>query len=500
MAQRTLAYVQEAAPRPHLAAELASIAATIETATDEAELDRLHAEVKKLRREIILSHPALDFSRLLINKRPPPGFSHQSDQYLGRYSGLGDGLVVLDDWKTDPKPTVLLADQLPPGSSLHPELSFDGKKILFSYCDHSEPDPTLRRFYIYEVNIDGTGLRQITGTAADPLEGFEGRETVMIEDWDPCYLPNGQIAFVSTRNQGGVRCHHGGRYCPTYTLYRCNADGSDIVPMVFGEANEWDPSLLHDGRIIWTRWDYINRHDTIYQSLWTIRPDGTGTAHFYGNYTRNPCSIAEARAIPDSSKVVGTATAHHSYTTGSIIVIDPQLGQDGDAPLERITPEIPFPETEGWGQNAAATPWPLTEDLFLVAYSHEQHARQGGKNSANAYSIYLIDTMGGRELIYRDPDQSCFAPIPIVPRPVPPSLPTMLTDDVDKSTGVFQVSDVYRSTQEIPRGSIKEMRVLRMYPQPTIRVPDRSATLFETPKQVLGTVPVNEDGSVAFRA
>ena len=229
------------------------------------------------------------------------------------------------------------------------------------------------------MNVDGSGLRQITGTADDPLDGFDGRETVLIEDWDPCYLPDGGIAFISTRNQGGVRCHHGGRYCPTYTLYRCEYDGSDIRPMVYGEANEWDPSVLHDGRIIWTRWDYINRHDTIYQSLWTIRPDGTGTAHFYGNYTRNPCSIAEARAIPGSHKVVATATAHHSYTAGSIIVIDPLVGQDGDAPLERITPEIPFPETEGWGQQAAATPWPLNEDLFLVAYSHERHARQGGE-------------------------------------------------------------------------------------------------------------------------
>jgi hypothetical protein len=287
-------------------------------------------------------------------------------------------------------------------------------------------------------------------------------------------------------------------------LYRCEADGSDILPMVYGEANEWDPSVLFDGRIIWTRWDYINRHDTIYQSLWTIRPDGTGTAHFYGNYTRNPCSIAEARSIPGSHKVVATATAHHSYTTGSIIIVDPLVGQDGDAPLERVTPEIPFPETEGWGQNAAATPWPLNEDLFLVAYSHERHARQGGKNSANAYAIYLVDTLGGRELVYRDPDQSCFAPIPIVPRPLPPtlpsSLPSKLADAAAEPTGVFQVQDVYESTQDIPAGSIQRLRVLRMYPQTTIRVPDRSATLFETPKQVLGTVPVEEDGSVAFRA
>ncbi|NQT14376.1 MAG: discoidin domain-containing protein [Planctomycetes bacterium] len=499
LARRTLAYVEDSAPRPRLATELKVLEEKVEQA-DGADRESLHAQIKALRRSIILSHPAIDFERLLINKRPPPAFSHQSDQYLGRYSGLGDGLVILDDWKTDPKPTVLLAGQLPPGSVLHPDLSFDARKILFSYCDHSELDPERRRFFIYEMNVDGSGLRQITGTANDPLAGFDDRETVLIEDWDPCYLPDGGIAFISTRNQGGVRCHHGGRYCPTYTLYRCEYDGSDIRPMVYGEANEWDPSVMDDGRIIWTRWDYINRHDTVYQSLWTIHPDGTGTAHFYGNYTRNPCSIAEARAIPGSRKVVATATAHHSYTSGSIIAIDPLAGQDGAAPIERITSEIPFPETEGWGQYAAATPWPLNEDLFLMAYSHERHARQGGRNSANAYAIYLVDTLGGRELIYRDPEQSCFAPIPIVSRPMPPALTSTIAANTKTESGVFHVKDVYQSTEEIPRNSIKGLRVLRMYPQPTIRVPDRSATLFETPKQVLGTVPVDDDGSVAFRA
>jgi len=246
LARQTLAYVEDSAPRPRLAAELNVLEEKVQQAggTDQKSL---HAHIKTLRREIILSHPDLDFERLLINKRPPPAFSHQSDQYLGRYSGLGDGLVILDDWKTDPKPTVLLAGQLPPGSMLHPDLSFDARKILFSYCDHSEPKPDLRRFFIYEMNIDGSGLRQITGTANDPLAGFGDRETVLIEDWDPCYLPDGGIAFISTRNQGGVRCHHGGRYCPTYTLYRCEYDGSDIRPMVYGEANEWDPSVMDTG-------------------------------------------------------------------------------------------------------------------------------------------------------------------------------------------------------------------------------------------------------------
>jgi hydrazine synthase alpha subunit-like protein len=499
-AKQTLAYVEKSQLRPQLAANLKALEARAASPSNETDQKLLRAEVKALRRKIILSHPDLAFDRLLINKRPPPGFSHQSDQYLGRYSGVGDGPVILENWKSSPQAKVLLAGQLPPGSMLHPDLSYDARKILFSYCDHSEPAAQQRRFLIYEVNVDGSGLRQITGTLRDPLDGFEGRETVLIEDWDPCYLPDGGIAFVSTRNQGGVRCHHGDRYCPTYTLYRCAQDGSGIRPMVFGEANEWDPSVLHDGRIIWTRWDYINRHDTIYQSLWTLRPDGTGTAHFYGNYTRNPCSIAEARAIPGSHKVVATATAHHSYTTGSIILIDPLMGQDGDAPLERVTPEIPFPETEDWGQQAAATPWPLNEDLFLIALSNEQHAHQGGQNSANAYAIYLVDTLGGRELIYRDPDQSCFAPIPLAPRALPPSLPSTLAHNSEEKTGVFYVRDVYQSTQEIPPGSIKSLRVLHMTAQPTIRVPDRSATLFETPKRVLGTVPVDPSGSVAFRA
>jgi len=513
-ARQTLQFVEKSATRPELAAELRAIEESVRrfeagSSPEDRALERqqaLLAEVRRLRRRIILSHPLLDFDRLLVNKRPPPAYSHQSDQYLGRYSGAGPGLVILENWKDQPREIPVLQGKLPPGSVLHPDLSFDARRVLFSYCDHSEPDPARRRFFIYEIGIDGTGLRQITGTAADPMAGRDGRATVLIEDFDPCYLPDGGIAFVSTRNQGGVRCHHGGRYCPTYTLYRCEADGSRLRPMDYGEANEWDPSVLPDGRIIWTRWDYINRHDTVYQSLWTIRPDGTGTSHFYGNYSRNPCSIAEARIIPGSHKVVATATAHHSYTAGSIIVVDPLAGQDGEAPLERITPEVAFPETEGWSQGAYATPWPLSDDLFLAAYCAERHARQGRIQAANGYGIYLVDTLGGRELIYRDPEVSCFAPIPVLPRPKPPVLPATIDPerfeqpDAADATGTFYVQNVYQSTAALEPGSVRRLRVVEVFSQPTIRVPDRSSVLFETAKRVVGTVPVEEDGSVVFRA
>ena len=509
LAVRTLEFVECSSPQPQLADALAKLKrrAENETAISPAEDETLYQELKQLRRKIILAHPALDFERLLINKRPPPGFCHQSDQYLGRHSFVGDGPVVLDNWKDEPQATVLLEGKLPPGSVLHPDLSFDGRRILFSYCDHSQPRADWRRFWIYEMNVDGTGLRQITGTAADPLAGRDGRETVLIEDFDPCYLPDGGIAFISTRNQGGVRCHHGERYCPTYTLYRCEADGSHIRPMVYGEANEWDPSVMHDGRIIWTRWDYINRHDTVYQSLWTIRPDGTATAVFYGNYSRNPCSIAEARAIPGSHKIVATAMAHHSYTAGSIVLVDSHKGQDGMAPITRVTPEVEFPETEGWPTSSYATPWPLSEDLFLVAYSDRPLAHQGGVQEKEAYSIWLIDTLGGRELIYRDEQMSCFAPMPLTPRAEPPALPSVLSEPTpaegeadERAEGDFYVQNVYQSTEKLAPGSVKRLRVVEIYPQTTIRVPDRSQVLFETAKRVIGTAPVADDGSVAFRA
>ncbi|MEI6297800.1 MAG: hypothetical protein WCO84_09280, partial [bacterium] len=120
--------------------------------------------------------------------------------------------------------------------------------------------------------------------------------------------------------------------------------------------------------------------------------------------------------------------AHHGYTAGSLVVIDPPRGLDGGAPLTRLTPEIPFPETEGWPVGAYASPYPLSEDLFLVAYTPDPLAQEGQIQRENAYGIYLVDSLGGRELIYRDPQMSCFSPIPLQPRPQPPVWPSGVAD------------------------------------------------------------------------
>ncbi|MDP7289802.1 MAG: hypothetical protein QGH94_17600, partial [Phycisphaerae bacterium] len=456
-----------------------------------------YLKIRWLRRELILSHKTLDFKKLLVNKRGPTGYSHQCDQYLGRHGRPGAGLTVVDNWKTEPKAKEILVGKLPVGTTLHPDLSYNGKKILFGYCDATNTNKNERRYWIYGCNIDGSDLKQLTGIKGDKLKTWGGRHTVLVEDWDPCFLPEGGFVFISTRAQAFGRCH-GSRYTPSYLMYRANDDGSNIHQISYGEANEWDPCVMYDGRIVYTRWDYINRHDVKYQSLWSTRPDGTDVKHYYGNYTANPQLIVEARPIPGTSKVISVAAGHHSYTAGSLIVIDTAKGEDGPAPLTRVTPEAKFSESEGW-PNPFTAPWPLNEHLFLSAHTPQRQARQGSVNSMNAYGIFLVDDFGGRELVYRDTKMSSFAPIPIRARKVPQILPSAIDPNNKNRTAKIIVQDVYETrVKGIERGSIAALRINQIHGQPNNSKTNPSIANNEILKHVLGTVPVQSDGSVAF--
>ena len=498
LSHRTLEFVRRAGGKPDVDASLADLSRRAAEAGPGADWQALYLDIRRLRRRIALSHPLLAFDDLLLVKRPPPLYSHMVDQYEGRHSRPGDGLVILSNWREAPQPKVLLEGKLPTGSVLHPDLSFDGGRVLFGFCDHTVEDLNARQFFIHEADLRTGELRQLTGVpGVDPLDRWEGRETVVIEDFDPCYLPGGGFVFVSTRNQAFGRCH-GGRYTPAYVLYRADADGSNIRRLSYSEANEWDPSVLPNGSIIYTRWDYINRVNTFFQSLWTTLPDGAGVAHYYKNNTRNPCMTAEARSIPGSDSIVTTAMAHHSYTAGSLITVDRGRGEEGLEPVERITPDASFPETEGWPLGSYSNPWPLSKDLYLAAYSPDPLVSQGSVQRANAYGVYLVDTLGGRELLYRDPATSCFSPIPVQARPEPPVLASAL--EPDREDGTFLIQDVYRCVEPLEPGSVKRLRVVRIHEQPTAACARRGAVEHEVVKSVLGTVPVESDGSVAFTA
>ena len=457
----------------------------------------------------MFSQSALSFDRLLVNRRSGALRGHMVDQYLGRHSVPGSGLTLIESWKDAPRARAILADKLPVGTTHHPSLSCDGKKVIFSFCAHrgtTAEQKKLQRFWVYEAAVDGSWVRQLTGTPADPLATWHDRQTVLIEDWDPCYLPDGGFAFVSTRSQCYGRCH-GARYAPAYLLCRADGDGRNIRQISFGEANEWDPAVLHDGRLVYSRWDYIDRNNTVFQSLWTTRPDGTATAHFYGNYSPGPCMLAESAAVPGSPQILSTATDHHGCTKGSILMIDPRLGQDGPAPLQMLTPELGFLEGRppagtrttplplydmAWGRGRkAATPFPLTEELFLVAMQTEVKGR---------YAIYLADTLGGRELIYSDAAEDCFAPLPLQPQKRPPALPSLLPENPTEMTGTFFVQNVNIGSQPLEPDVITHLRINEIVGQPSRGVRHRSYVGDEVAKQIVGTVPVGADGSAYFSA
>ena len=269
LAQRTLAYVERSAKRPEHAAELAELALRLPQAKEPAQRAALEKEIRALRRAILFSHPALDFERLLICQRSLPYScnTHMVDQYPGRYSRPGPGLVLIDNWKTSPRKSEPLKGKLPLGAVLNPDLHWDGDRVIFAFCDHTairppaatgvvvptlaemakrgkgacgdavreldpgnpcfadkakgyDVNPTAHlRYFIWEASLEGSWVRQLTGTSRDPLTTWCGRQSVLVEDVDPCYLPDGGFAFTSTRCQGFGRCHWG-RYAPSFLLYR----------------------------------------------------------------------------------------------------------------------------------------------------------------------------------------------------------------------------------------------------------------------------------------
>ena len=539
--------------------ELQAKAEKTEVEDDEARF-KIYEKACQVRRKIALSNPLLDFDKILFIKHHRSIYNHMCDQYYGMAAAPGGGLYVLENAFGE-KPTIrdVLADSVvengrlagekldggpsrPPalsfdgqgnvqgpeaegGSFLSPDLSFDAKEIVFAYVEckgdakhrhHTDASrghwAEGRCYHVFKVNVDGSGLTQLTDGTWN--------------DFDPCFLPNDRIAFISERRGGYLRC---GRVCPTYTLYDMGADGSDVTCLSFHETNEWHPSVTNNGRILWTRWDYVDRFGCTAHMPWVTTLDGRDPRAVHGNFSpRNvrPDMELDCRAIPDSAKFVGTAAPHHGQAYGSLILIDPRVpDDDAMAPVKRITPEIRFPESQG-GAQVYGTPWALSEDYYLCVYdaSMQPNAGMQGRGfQPGNYGIYLADAFGNKELVYRDPEIACLSPIPLEPRNKPPATPNIarggpetdpaarasLPPDQKPREGTMAVVNVYDSFLPWPEGT--EIKAIRVYQVLPMSVPSGGLRPHETAlrvasagdsvvpvRWVLGTAPVEEDGSAHF--
>jgi hypothetical protein len=279
-----------------------------------------------------------------------------------------------------------------------------------------------------------------------------------------------------------------------------DADGGNIRPLSVNDVSEWFPSVSNTGRLLYARWDYIDRDAVTHQNLWAMRPDGTNPVAVWGNASPKPHCMFQAKAVPNSSKIVFTASAHHSITAGPICLLDPDLDNNSLAAVTRLTPG-PFPEAEGWGlPGYYAAPWPLSEEYFLVAYCPTRLRPEGqDPNRHNALGLYLLDAAGNRELIYRDPHIGSTNPTPLAARPVPPVVPSSLPRDAPP-TGEMVVLDVYEGLGDVPQGSLKELRIVQIFPKttPLANQPRIGLAGEENGRAILGTVPIEPDGSARF--
>jgi len=441
------------------------------------------AEVSPLEQELLASLDA----PLLFTRRHSYSGIHIYDTYY-KWPPGGGGIYVLENpsapraaWKIRPVIDPSTPETLGVGVYDDPELSWDATKILFTF--KGEPAGSTS---IYEIGVDGRGLRQVSDPtcACECYHGSHGGQ----HDVYPAYLPDGRIVCLSTRPSGLVPCANSG----VAILHVMNADGSDLHPISVNNVNEFDPAILPDGRILFGRWEYVDKNALTIQSLWSMNPDGTQETSVFANNMVFPEAVLDARPVPGTHLIVGTFAKHNSTPRGSIALIDPRLGKNGPEPIVNLEhPDNPTCDT-----GDSCEPWPVTADVFLFSGRPAGHQRN---------TIEMIDRTGRRITVLSDPEICLHSPLLIKPRPRPP----VIADAIDREakTGRFFVQDIYRGLSGVERGEVKYLRVIeetsRVSPTTMGGSPYNqtflvSAALAFSVKNFLGIVPVEEDGSAYF--
>ncbi len=499
----------------------------------------LYDKVCDVRRKIAFANPLLSTINKLVFLEYDPIWSphiHMCDQYFGCNAVGGGGLYVLDD-PFGPNPQrrelpagpvesgALAGTDLRGGGFLSPEVSYDGTEVYFAWTQAGdnckEGWNNSNTYDIFKVHSDGTGLVQLTG----------GNGGAFWNDFDPCALPGGRVAFISERRTGSLltfgRCH-GGRDVPAYTLFSMKPDGSDMYPIAYHETNQWHPSVDNNGMIVFTQWDYVDRGSNEAHHLWTCYPDGRDPRAPHGNYDHpwgdhrtpynkspivkgqenggfhpskggsclHPWGEWNIRGIPGSHKYIATAAPHHGVAFGSLVLIDTRIEDDGMmSQVRRVTPNCLFPEAErdeannpfykelglphGWHMNMRdyyhngkyGTAWPLNEDFYICNYWKH---------------LILLDRYGNKEVLYTlDWDNTDdfrvgyrpVDPIPLHPREKPPVLAQRTFDGEDMPDkhprATISIQNIYE-TYPVPwpegvveEKKIKWMRIVQFIPKTT---------------------------------
>ena len=503
-------YGQKYQAGPALLKQLADIEARLKANADDG---KAKADLVELIRQASLANPLLDFDRLLVIRR-----THEANRSLNAYTST---TIQRKGWDNEISELSNLRGQIKvrtvyrhPDSSVmkHMDLNFAGKRIMFSGVGANGA------WAVLEVDTDGKNLRELTPSDQPDVQWF-----------DSCYLPDeGQIIACSTAGMQGLPCVNGSE--PMVNLYRVNTRNKSVRQLTFEQDSDWHPRVLNSGRVLYLRWEYTDIPHYFSRYLFQMNPDGSGQVEHWGSGSYFPTAYVWPRPIPDHpSKIVGIASGHHAKSeTGRLLLLDPELGRKyplrykpkdkvwGPENSEiNIHPQV-LPaemtgcvqEIPGWGRDVVGnvydnqggnqkytfgTPWPLSEKYFLVSMT--------GFGPGGKWNLCLVDIYDNMTVLYSDPKYSIFEPILLAPRKAPPVLSERIIPS--RPTTIY-CSDVYggRGLKDVPRGTVKSIRVLA-YHYGYMHSGGHESVGLESSwdiKRILGTVPVEKDGSFCFEA
>lgn len=466
-----------------------------------------------------------------------------------RFFGTDIGILNLKTGKV----RSLLPEKMQQGIVNRMDLSFDAKKVVFDWKADTQSG-----FHLWEINIDGTGLTQLTFPPADEKEQVEryhlrkenqghwvrqpecypvpfGVYGHWTDDLHPCYLPDGGIVFVSNRCKHGILCDGDDTLTAT-VLYRLSPDRQTMEKLTNSSVSEATPTMMEDGRILYTRWEYVDKGGSCVKCLWSMKQDGTGSAEVYGNDIAMPPTLTHGRQVPGNPHLfVATAAPHCPQTAlGGIVRIDTTKNIRTPEAMENLTPETEI-LAEGDFRHPLSTvedpflrlrgpcfldPYPLDAQKLLMSALVDEKAffyRPDG------YGLYFYDGPGKYQLLYRAAGTSCWQPIPLRARPVPPRNVSLLDESLAEKNDLGQkwakcvVTDVYVGLEGVSRGDVKYLRINEQVPRPWAARRTWGENYRNRPglesfdqqhspvgathlglKMQWGIVPVEEDGSACF--
>ncbi|MCL1919470.1 MAG: hypothetical protein FWG50_00085 [Kiritimatiellaeota bacterium] len=421
---------------------------------------------------------------VLVRRKGGYGLNGTNGTMFSRRTGRGSTIEVFDPQNVGAPPQVIFATD--EGFVWDLDVSWDGTKILFTHKTAvNEP------FHLWEVGVDGTGLRQVT----------DGRW----HDFNGVYYPDGRIVFASSRVESYS-------YCQDFlasAIYVCEADGADIRRIDFTTLCSMKPAVMDDGSILFTRWEYQDKNIFMWQGLWTILPDGRQLQLYYGNTINVPNARYGGRPVPGTGDVLLTMAAHHFPPVADIALLNRAAGIEDTNALRKVTFETPYSIAVGkdfmhavWGPGdqyfpfSVTDPCPLADGLFLASF---------GDKDTKAFRLCACLYDGTRYTV-EGAGANVFSATPLRPRPLPRTIVRTAAPQ-QPGEGTFYVQDVYRGLEEqgVARGQVASLRIMRPLPKSQNTEGPRFYDHYPLigygtyyVKEILGEVPVDASGSAYF--